>query len=280
MLASICSEKFRKHDHTPHSTMKTCSWTCCTAAMLGAHCFPIAQSICLNWQRSGDAMLSTYERRTWVTSGGKRHIIPMARRRYRKVTSGSGKSHQGRRITMAQQQVSSSKQQARRSSSKQQARRSSSKQQQKQASSRQAAARSSNSRQAACKQQVSSRRAAGEQQESSRWAAAGKHQASTRQAARILEGRRNIMLASICWEKIIKHVHTPCCFPCVSPRSGDPNATSRGENRFLPTGARWAAGEQQQVSSSRSAASSRWAAAAGKLQASCRQAAGKLRASC
>ena len=64
LLASICSEKFRKHVHTPHSTMKTCSWTCCTAAMLGAHCFPIAHSIYLNWQRSGDAMLSTYGRRT------------------------------------------------------------------------------------------------------------------------------------------------------------------------------------------------------------------------
>ena len=34
--------------------------------------------------------------------GGKSHIVPMARRRYRKVTSGSGKSHQGRRITMTQ----------------------------------------------------------------------------------------------------------------------------------------------------------------------------------
>jgi len=32
----------------------------------------------------------------------KSHIIPMAQRRYRKVTSGSGKSHQGRRNTMAQ----------------------------------------------------------------------------------------------------------------------------------------------------------------------------------
>ena len=41
------------------AAMKTCSWTCCTAAMLGAHSFPIAHSICLNWQRSGDAMLST-----------------------------------------------------------------------------------------------------------------------------------------------------------------------------------------------------------------------------
>ena len=30
------------------------------------------------------------------------HIIPMARRRYGEVTSGSGKSHQGKRITMAQ----------------------------------------------------------------------------------------------------------------------------------------------------------------------------------
>ena len=35
-------------------------------------------------------------------SGGKSHIIHMSQRRYRKVTSGSGKSHQGRRITMAQ----------------------------------------------------------------------------------------------------------------------------------------------------------------------------------
>ena len=37
-----------------------------------------------------------------VTSGGKSHIIPMARRRYGEVTSGSRKLHQGRRITMAQ----------------------------------------------------------------------------------------------------------------------------------------------------------------------------------
>ena len=143
----------------------------------------------------------------------------MARRRYRKVTSGSGKSHQGRRITMAQQQVSSSKQQA---------------------SSRKAAASSSK-----------------EQQQ----------QASSRQAARILEGRRNAMLAPICSEKLIKQVHTPCCFLCVSPRGGDPNATSRGEHRFPPTRARssrWAAaGKQQQVSSSKQqqgAASSRQAA--------------------
>ena len=32
----------------------------------------------------------------------KSHIIPLAQRRYGKVTSGSGKSHQGRRNTMAQ----------------------------------------------------------------------------------------------------------------------------------------------------------------------------------
>ena len=160
----------------------------------------------------------------------------MARRRYRKVTSGSGKSHQGRRITMAQQQVSSSKQQAS-SSSKQQARRSSSKQQQ-------AAASSSK-----------------EQQQ----------QASSRQAARILEGRRNAMLASICSEKIIKHVHTPCCFLCVSPRGGDPNATSRGEHRFPPTRARssrWAAAGKQQQAAARSS----------KQQASSRQAARILEA--
>ena len=146
----------------------------------------------------------------------------MARRRYRKVTSGSGKSHQGRRITMAQQQVSSSKQQE---------------------SSRQEEAAASSSK---------------EQQQ----------QASSRQAARILEGRRNAMLAPICSEKLIKQVHTPCCFLCVSPRGGDPNATSRGEHRFPPTRARssrWAAAgkQQQQVSSSKQqqgAASSRQAA--------------------
>ena len=32
----------------------------------------------------------------------KNQVIPMSQQRYRKVTSGSGKSHQGRRITMAQ----------------------------------------------------------------------------------------------------------------------------------------------------------------------------------
>jgi hypothetical protein len=34
--------------------------------------------------------------------GGKSHNIPISQRRYRKATSGSGKSHQGRRNTMAQ----------------------------------------------------------------------------------------------------------------------------------------------------------------------------------
>ena len=93
----------------------------------------------------------------------------MARRRYRKVTSGSGKSHQGRRITMAQQQVSSSKQQARRSSSKQQQAAGKKKQHQAAASSskqQQAAASSSKQQQAAGKQQASSRQAAGKQLES------------------------------------------------------------------------------------------------------------------
>ena len=77
--------------------------------------------------------------------------------------------------------------------------------------------------------------------------------------ARILEGR-NAMLASICSEKCRKHVHTPCCFPCVSPRGGDPNATSRGEHRFPPTCARWAA-----------ASSSKEQQAAGKQLESWRQ---------
>ena len=84
------------------------------------------------------------------------------------------------------------------------------------------------------------------------------------------------MLASICSETCRKHVHTPCCFPCESPRGGDPNATSRGEHRFPPTRARssrWAAaGKQQQVSSSKQqqgAASSKQAA--GKQLESWRQ---------
>ena len=79
--------------------------------------------------------------------------------------------------------------------------------------------------------------------------------------ARILEGR-NAMLVF--------------CLPCVSPRGGDPNATSRGEQQV--SSSRWAAaGEQQQVSSSKQqqgAASSRQEA--GKKQASSRRAAGKL----
>ena len=146
----------------------------------------------------------------------------MARRRYRKVTSGSGKSHQGRRITMAQQQASSRQEEAAASSRQEEAAASSSKQQ--------------------------ARRSSSKQQQGA--ATAGKHQASTRQAARILEGRRNIMLASICWEKIIKHVHTPCRSPVHLPGVVIPMQRV-GVSIVFRQHARGAAGEQQQVSSSR-----------------------------
>ena len=167
----------------------------------------------------------------------------MARRRYGEVTSGSGKSHQGRRITMAQpvssilgDVVKSSRSIAHsddfeghkliQTNSRQlilldlnilywrPASRGSSKQQQ-------GAARSSNNRQAVGEQQ---------QQASSRWAAAGKQQQV---------------------------------------------ATSSSKQQHGAASSMQAAGEQQQASSSKQqqAASSRQAA--GKQQASSRQAAGK-----
>ena len=134
----------------------------------------------------------------------------MSQRRYRKVTSGSGKSHQGRRITMAQPVSSvigdlvrssrsiahsddfeghksiqtNSWQQILLASSSSSSRQASS----RQASSRQASSRQASSRQASSRQpssrQASSRQASSRQASSSQQAAASKQQpASSKQAA-------------------------------------------------------------------------------------------------
>ena len=135
--------------------------------------------------------------------------VTASQRRYRKVTSGSGKSHQGRRITMAQpvssvigdlvrssrsiahsddfeghksiqtnswQQILLEQQATKQQASKQQASKQQASKQQQASSSQQAAA----SKQ---QQAVSSKQAAASKQQASSKQAASKQQASSKQAA-------------------------------------------------------------------------------------------------